>query len=1112
MADAVASAFMQIILKKLSATLIDQLKPPPNVHNQLDNLNGTLTILNAFLEDAEAKHLQDTSIKDWLAKLKNVFYDVDDLLDDCYTRSLQSKSKGQVSSNKFWDKIHVGSPSRLWHNYVYSYSMERKICSIQERLGKIAREREVLGLQMLSGMRKPEIITQLPPSSSLVDSSMVFGRENDRNEIVKLLLSDNGSNISVVPVVGMGGIGKTTLVQMVYHDKMVKEYFEITMWIYVSENFDELRLTKETLEAVVCECDQSFVTTNMNLLQETLSGMLRGKRYLLVLDDVWNEDHEKWHSYRSALVSGRKGSKIIVTTRNENVGRIMEGVAPYKLQQLSDDDCWELFKRCAFSDGDCSAQPKLEGIGKEMIKKLKGLPLASKALGRLLYCKADEDEWKEILRSEIWEIPEDKNHILPALTLSYKHLPPHLKQCFAFCSIFHRDYIFEKDKLVQIWVAEGFIRPQGNKRLEDIGNSYFNELLSRSFFQPYEKSYVMHDAMHDLAKSISLDDCGQLEDHMRHDNRKKVRHLSFSYEQPSEAQFEQLYGLKGLRTLLLMHGYGSNLTRLPNALFLKLKTLRVLDLHRRRIEEIPDSIGNLLQLRFLDITNTLIKALPNSITKLLNLQTLRLQDCNLLKELPYGITNLINLRHLEASVNLVSTIAGIGTLVNLQELKEFIVSKYTGYKIIELKNLNVLREHLCIKGLENVADADEANEARLCAKENLRVLHLIWEENRNGIIMDDKVLENMKPHTELKDLMIKGYASKKFPTWIGSSSFSDLQSVLISNCMSSELPSLGQLPFLQFLDICGTKEVARLGPEFSGMCEIRGFPSLKELLLEDMPKLVEWTFEHDTNMFPQLISLVIINCPQLKELPPLPRTLTRLRIIETGLTSLPKLQNPSNPSSLTSLYINDCPVLTSLRKGLLEHDLTFLTCLTVANCEELVSLPKECFRHLTSLRILNIYNCPYLVPWTTLKGGLLPSLLEDVRLNSCPHFAKLVLNGLKHLAHLQHFEIGDCPEVDEFPPDPLPLTLSFLEISDCEDLQSFPPYLYRVSSLQTLIVSNCPDIMCFPKEGLPRELNDLYVKRCPSLTRRCQVGGPDRIKITHVKNVEIDDEVIMSEW
>lgn len=1100
---------MQTLFEKLSEAVRDQFKSCRGIDGKLYSLSCTLSQLQAFLEDAEAKQLTDASVRGWLAKLKDIAYDVDDLLDSYLAKGIYMNQMKM----KLPTKASVSSPSSFLRRNLYQYRIKHKISSILERLDKTAKERDTIGLQMLGVMSRRET-SERPQSSSLVDSSAVFGREGDREEMVRMVLSDNGHNtcnVCVIPVVGMGGLGKTTLMQMVYHDDRVKEHFELRIWVYVSESFDDRKLTQETLEAAAY--DQSFASTNMNMLQETLSGVLRGKRYLLVLDDVWNEDHDKWLSYRAALISGGFGSKIVVTSRNENVGRIMGGNEAYKLQQLSDDDSWSVFKSHAFRDGDCSTYPQLEMIGREIVKKLKGLPLASKALGSLLFCKADEEEWKDILRNDIWELPADRNNILPALRLSYNHLPPHLKQCFAFCSVYPKDYIFTREKLVKIWLALGFIRQSRKKRPEDTGNAYFNELLSRSFFQPYKENYVMHDAMHDLAKSISMEDSDQFEYGRRDGNAIKIRHLSFQCRDARCMHFEPLYGFRKLRTLIIMHGYKSKMTQLPDGVFMKLQFLRVLDMHGRGLKELPESIGNLKQLRFLDLTSTEIKTLPTSIVKLYNMQILKLSDCNSLREMPQGITELTNLRHLEASTRLLSRIPGIGSLICLQELEEFVVRKHLGHNITELRNMDQLQGQLSIRGLNNVADGQDAISAKLKTKEYLQTIHLIWDEDCKVTPSEqqEEVLEGLQPHLDLKELMIKGFPGVRFPSWLASTFIPNLQTIHICNCRSTALPPLGQLPFLKNLDIAGATEVTQLGREFTGFGQPKCFPALEELLLEDMPNLREWIFEVADQLFPQLTELGLIKCPQLKKLPPLPSTLTTLRIYESGLESLPDIQNEACPSSLTSLYINDCPNLTSLRVGLLAHKPTALKSLTIAHCEGLVSLPEECFRPLISLRSLHIYKCPWLVPWTALEGGLLPTSIEDIRLNSCSPLACVLLNGLRYLPRLRHFEIADCPDINNFPAEGLPHTLQFLEISCCDDLQCLPPSLYEVSSLETLLICNCPEIESLPEEGLPRGLKELYIKQCPQIKQRCQGGGQDRVKIAHIRDIEIDGDVIVPE-
>lgn len=1108
-AEAILGAFMQTLFEKLFEVVHDHFRSCRGIHGKLENLSCTLSQLQAFLDDAEAKQLADACVRGWLAKLKDIAYDTDDLLDS-YSAKIMGLKQRQM---KLRTKASVSSPTAFLRRNLYQYRINQKISSILERLDKIAKERDTIGLQMLGGMSRRET-SERPHSSSLVDSSAVFGREADREEMVRLLLSDSGHNscnVCVIPVVGMGGLGKTTLTQMVYHDDRVNEHFQLRIWVYVSESFDEKKITQETLEAAAY--DQSFASTNMNMLQETLSRVLRGKRYLLVLDDVWNEDRDKWLSYRAALLSGGFGSKIVVTSRNENVGRIMGGIEPYKLQQLSDDDSWSVFKNHAFRDGDCSTYPQLEVIGRDIVKKLKGLPLSSKALGSLLFCKTDEEEWKGILRNDIWELPAGTNNILPALRLSYNHLPPHLKQCFAFCSVYPKDYIFRREKLIKIWLALGFIRPFSRRRPEDTGNAYFTELLSRSFFQPYKDNYCMHDAMHDLAKSIFMEDCDQCEHERRRDSATKIRHLLFPWRDDKCMQSGPLYGYRKLRTLIIMHGYKSKLSQMPDSVFMKLQFLRVLDLHGRGLKELPESIGNLKQLRFLDLTSTEIKTLPASIIKLYNLQTLNLSDCNSLREVPQGITKLTNMRHLEASTRLLSRIPGIGSLICLQELEEFVVRKHLGYKITELRNMDQLHGQLSIRGLNNVVDRQEALAANLRTKEHLRTLHLIWDEDCTVIPPEqqEEILEGLQPHPDLKELMIKGFPVVRFPSWLAYSSLPNLQTIHICNCKSKALPPLGQLPFLKYLDIAGATEVTQIGLEFAGFGQPKCFPALEELLLEDMPNLREWIFYDSEQLFPQLTELGLIRCPKLKKLPPLPSTLTSLRIYESGLKSLPELQNGAGPSSLMSLYINDCPNLKSLRVGLLALRPTALKSLTIAHCEQLVSLPKECFRPLISLQSLHIYKCPCLVPWTALDGGLLPTSIEDIRLNSCSQLACVLLNGLRYLPHLRHFEIADCPDISNFPVEGLPHTLQFLEISSCDDLQCLPPSLYEVSSLETLLIGNCPEIESLPEEGLPMGLKELYIKQCPLIKQRCQEGGLDRGKIAHIRDIEIDGNVIVPE-
>lgn len=1111
--EAVLSAFLQALFDKVIAAAIGELKFPPDVKEELQNLSSSLSIIQAHVEDAEERQMKDKAARRWLAKLKEVAYEMDDLLDEYAAEALQSKLEGP-SSHDHLQKVRSCFCCFGLNNCLFNHKIVQQIRRIEEKLDRLVKERQIFGSTMISGTERQEI-KERPKTSSLIDDSRVFGREEDKETIVKMLLAPNNSNyanLPILPIVGMGGLGKTTLTQLVYNDARIKDHFHLRVWLYVSENFDEMKLTKETIESVASGF--SSATTNMNLLQDDLSKKLQGKRFLLVLDDVWNEDPEKWDRYRCALVTGEEGSRIVVTTRNKNVGKLMGGMTPYHLEQLSENDCWQLFKNHAFVDGDSTAHPKLEIIGKDIVKKLKGLPLAAKAIGSLLCTTVSEGDWKNILKSEIWELPSDKNNILPALRLSYRHLPSILKQCFAFCSVFPKDYVFERGRLVQIWMALGFIQPQGRRRVEDIGSSYFDELLSRSFFQQHKDGYVMHDAMHDLAQSVSFDECIRLDDPPRSPAR-SARHISFSCHNRGWTSFEAFLGFKRARTLLLLNGYKSMTSSIPIDLFCKLKYLHVLDLHRRDITELPESVGNLKMLRYLNLSGTGIKRLPSSIGRLFSLQTLKLQHCHALDYLPESITNLVNLRCLEARTELITGIAGIGNLTSLQHLEEFVVRKDKGYKISELKAMTGITGHICIKNLESVASAEEANEALLSKKTNIDSLHLVWSDRRcltsEKEDNDIDVLEYLQPHHELNELTIKAFAGVYFPSWL--STLTHLQTIHLSDCTNcSVLPALGVLPLLKFLDIGGFHAINQINQEFSGTREVKGFPSLRELVFEDMSNLKRWDSVQDGQLLPSLTELAVIDCPLLAEFPSFPSSVVNLKISETGFAILPEIHTPSSqfPSSLACLQIHQCPNLTSLEQGLLCQNLLALQQLTIIGCPELTQLPVEGFRGLTALKSIHIYDCPKLEP--SRQHSLLPSILEDLRISSCSNIINPLLEEISELSSLTNLSITDCDSLHYFPVN-FPPTLQKLEIFHCSNLRCLPPGLEEASCLTAMTILKCPLIPCLPEQGLPQSLKELYIKECPLLTESCQEnGGEDWHKITHVPTIEIEDDSTMIGW
>lgn len=257
-----------------------------------------------------------------------------------------------------------------------------------------------------------------------------------------------------------------------------------------------MKLTKCIAEEVGSSCN----TNNLNILHRDLKEKLTGKRFLIVLDDVWTEDHDSWNSLLKPLQYGTMGSKILVTTRIEKVASMVQTIQPYSLHHLSDQDCWSVFANNACLSPDDNMD--LQKIGKEIVTKCKGLPLAAHSLGRLLRETRDIRDWNSILNNNIWE---NKSKIIPALRISYHYLPPYLIRCFVYCSLFPKDYEFDRDELILLWMAEDLLHhSENNKTLEEVDYGYFNDLVSKSFFLHsghgnFNQHFVMHDLVHDLA-------------------------------------------------------------------------------------------------------------------------------------------------------------------------------------------------------------------------------------------------------------------------------------------------------------------------------------------------------------------------------------------------------------------------------------------------------------------------------------------------------------------------------------------------------------------------------------------------------------------------------------
>ncbi|XP_045787896.1 disease resistance protein RGA2-like isoform X2 [Trifolium pratense] len=613
------------------------------VMDELERLKSTVESIKAVLVDAEDKQEQSHAVQIWIKRLKDdVLHPADNLLDEFVIQDMKHKMD-ETTKNKVTKVLVSLSPNKV----SFRRKMAHEIEKIQKKLNDVVKDMSGLNLnQNVVVVQKTSSVRR--ETSSFVLESDIIGRENDKNEVINLLRQPHGNNnVSTVAIVGIGGLGKTALAQLVYNDSEVKEIFEKIMWVCVSENFVVKTIVQNMLESLT----QSKIdgTLPLDNLQNMVHDKLFGKRYLLVLDDIWNENFEKWGQLRSYLMCGAQGSKILVTTRSKTVAQTMSVSDPYVLNGLSQEESWDLLKKIAFGDGTIEVNRSFESIGKKIAKKCSGVPLAIRTLGGLLQGNREEKEWIDILQGAFWKLCEDEESIMPVLKLSYQNLSPQLRQCFAYCSLYPKDWEIENDELIQLWMAQGYLEcSDENQSIEDIGNQFVKILLMKSFFQDAQLdndnsdivSFKMHDLIHDLAMQVGSNDCCYLDS-----ETKRVVGCPMHIMLKSDA-FGLLESLDANRMQTLILLTTKELNEKELTVISKFKYLRVLKLSGCSLGKLSDSIGKLKHLRYLQLFECKgLGSLSKSISNLVCLQTLILDDFEEVEFSTKDISKLINMRH-----------------------------------------------------------------------------------------------------------------------------------------------------------------------------------------------------------------------------------------------------------------------------------------------------------------------------------------------------------------------------------------------------------------------------------------------------------------------------------
>ncbi|XBH82206.1 hypothetical protein VPH35_070904 [Triticum aestivum] len=794
--------------------------------------------------------------------------------------------------------------------------MSKRMIDIVEQLKHVcAMVSTILNLELLSLSRIPNIDSiskdRLKTTPQIIEPQL-YGRDTQKKEIIDGITKGEYSSkqLSVLPIVGPGGVGKTTFTQHIFEE--VKSCFQVRIWICVSLNFTADRLAQEILEQIPKDNNESKNSSKEELIEQRL----RSKRFLLVLDDVWKYHDDEWKKLLAPFKKvGTEGNMVIVTTRIPGVANMVRTVDhSIEMERLDPQGMMSFFEACVFGDQQQPWQehPELQDVGHKIVEKLKGFPLAAKTVGRLLRNQLTFDHWTRVLESKEWESQASDNDIMPALKLSYDYLPFHLQQCLSCCALFPEDYEFRAEELVHLWIGLGILHSDDQKkRIEDVGLCYLTDLVNQGFFKKSVSSfgspcYTIHDLLLELVVKVSSYECLRISSSnvMSIQIPPSVRHFSIIVDDPDRGlcALEKRFEVQNLHTLMLFGEYHANFSRVFRGLFLEARALRNVFLSGAsyNVEDVLPNFSKLVHLRYLRIMSACFHddkswCVPSVLCRLYHLEVIDLLGWKGSFGSTRHISNLVKLRHfIVPQEELHSNIFEVGKLKFINELRAFRVGREDNlFELSQLGKLENIGGLLGIYNLEKVQSEEEAAESKLIQKSHMKELTLEWDVQRsNGNpTFEENILESLVPHSNLQCLSIRGHGGTSCPRWLGSNlSVKNLESLSLGDLSWGNLPPLGEMWMAN-----------DLGVECQDCILGQRFQNLKRLELVKIPTLRKWVWDSTSHLFPQLEEFTIKDCSELTELRSSHHS-SALPQQEKGMAWFARLK---------SLQIKDCPKLLS---------------------------------------------------------------------------------------------------------------------------------------------------------------------------------------------------------
>ncbi|GMN32858.1 hypothetical protein TIFTF001_041798 [Ficus carica] len=890
-------------IERLSYLLLHEAGPLASVKHDVESFHTELKRIQSLLSSVDGRQAEsgDDRVRNWVSEIRNIACDIEDVIEIFIVKMEFS---------------YLGSTFHL-------RSLRKEIDSIKTRMKSIFESKVNYEIRLdmrdnaaVAGPSAVELRRSYPDDDEDDEERDDVTGLDDKREALKNRLMEEQEELCAIPIVGMGGLGKTTLAKIVFNDSDVKQHFECCTWVLISQQYVARDVFSEILMQIgfpqsPSTCLSEEILEERRRARELLKNMeegeligliknkLGGKRYLVVLDDIWRAD--AWNSIRRIFPKGKSGSKIVLTTRmKELVNHAAPRGCEIEPTLLTPEESWELLHRKAFpSDvfGKRVCPPEFEKMGKEMVKKCGGLPLAIVVLGGLLRTKTSEDEWNKVLKdvnAHLTRFRNGQQHgIEEMLALSYHDLPYYLKPCFLYLGSFPEDMEIPRRKLIQLWIAEGLVTepitsPSG-QTMEEIADQYLRELIDRCMVQVGSKDYTgigvktcrVHHLMRDFCVSKAREDnfsevirqheIGNMMETTRsfsnHQLTLQTKTRRISIHAGCDLDPRRMH--RCLRSLLCFDV--SSPTSL--AKFVKSKNLRLLrvlefgfnssTIHKCKV---PTEIGDLIHLRYLGLRGAGKVKLPSSIGNLRNLCTINLRD-NAEVVLPVEIFRLKRLKHLllpfgtcfppgySMATYLLSDARQIQTLKYISFGKFLLRNKILQLEMANLRNLGVQFENK-----EDVRSFLQSPNFKLAM---LQSLHMS--------ILSSTSFSSLQPLSQcvfLSKLFLDGKISRGQSLEFLPRSLTKLI-LRDSGLRDDPMAVLERLPNLRFLGLHN----AYTGTEL--ICSAEGFQRLETLQLFSLEKVTNWELK-DFSM-PNLKRLHIKHMHELTMIPEGMKNISSLR-------------------------------------------------------------------------------------------------------------------------------------------------------------------------------------------------------------------------------------------